>query len=388
MFRTLEESIKSGHPYKIFIDNPGFVNRGDQLMIQAVLEQVRHYRPDAHIVVRKSAFKQNPTYCIQNGIYPLESSESFIRRSRCYTWLLNTLLRDQWITHPEEIDLILDCSGYHIADWRIKDAEYVHRLSTFYKRFTKKGRRLILLPQAFGPFNNSYSREAAKIVYDNADYIYAREGVSYRYLNDLFPNSVKIAVAPDFTCLTGENNKRTIILPEKSYVLLIPNNKMIAQTPNEVANSYVNFLVTITRFLVEKGQNVYLLNHEGEKDEVLLHSINEQIASPLPILTKLTGLDIKSLIKDARLVISGRYHGVVSGLTQGVPTLCTGWSHKYAELLKEHGCDGNILTVGNVRAATTIIEDTLTNPLKYVSKSGCEEQIERKVRNMWNSIFE
>ena len=47
---------------KIYIDNLGFANRGDQLMIQAVLEQIRSRCLDAQILVRADVFMQNPTY--------------------------------------------------------------------------------------------------------------------------------------------------------------------------------------------------------------------------------------------------------------------------------------------------------------------------------------
>lgn len=375
------------YPQKILIDNPGFTNRGDQLMIQAILEQIRLYRPQAQILVRRSAFEQNPSYCIQNKIYPLEVSNRGIKRSKLYTQLVNFLLRDEWINTPREVDLILDCAGYHLADWRIDNDDYVYLLSEFYKQFTKKGRRIILLPQALGPFTNQYSISATKMVHEYAEAIYAREIVSYDNIKALFPDSSKIKIAPDFTCLVSGTDRNSIVLPRNQYVLMIPNYKMMEQTAQNVSSVYIDFMTAIAQYMINSGQNVYLLNHEGDKDEKILHSINERLANPLPILTNLTGLDIKSIIKNAKLVISGRYHGVVSGLTQGVPTLCTGWSHKYAELLKEHKCDDNFLEVDKINVSISKVKDALTNPKAYISKVGCEEEIEKKANEMWKRIF-
>ena len=85
--------------------------------------------------------------------------------------------------------------------------------------------------------------------------------------------------------------------------------------------------------------------------------------------------------------MSARYHGVVSGLTQGVPTLCTSWSHKYAELLCEHGCENNMLDVSNEDAALETIKMAIINPKDFSSKIGCEEWVENKVKKMWTRIF-
>ena len=34
------------------------------------------------------------------------------------------------------------------------------------------------------------------------------------------------------------------------------------------------------------------------------------------------------------LMVTSRFHGMIAGLSMGVPTLVIGWSHKYGEVLK------------------------------------------------------
>lgn len=371
---------------KIFIDNSGFNNRGDQLMIQAVLEQLSEHYPDAQILVKKSAFLQNPTYCIEHGIYPLDVSKNFIKRSWLFKKVCNVLLRDNWVVSANDIDVILDCRGYHLADWRISDQNYVDYLKRYYSLFSKKGRRLIMLPQAFGPFENPYSREAMLIVSKQANYIYAREKTSYGYLKDLLPESNNIEVSPDFTCITQEYEQRSIILPRKDFIILIPNSKMIEQGKS-TEDQYISWLAGIAKHLQNNGEHIILVNHEGKKDEILLKKVNIALGCALPIYTNLSGLEIKALINDAKLVISGRYHGVVSGLTQHVPTLCTGWSHKYAELMAEHKCDNNILSVNDLQGSIFTIDAALKYPYEYSSKGGCVDLVSSHVREMWSNIF-
>ena len=387
-FRTVWNTMSGNNDtYRIFIDNMGFVNKGDQLMIQSVLEQIRLYRPDAQALLRKDAFIQNPTYCIKNRIYPLESKNSGKKHSKYYVRLVNLLLGDRWLTTPNQVDMILDCRGYHIADSWIKDESYCHFLENYYALFSKKNRKLVMLPQAFGPFGNEPSKKSMRFIHEQAHLIYAREQQSYDFIRELFPESNKIQIAPDFTCLCKPSESPSVQLPYKQYVLIIPNARMLDKTGDEASSQYLVFLETIVSYLTQLGEKVYLLNHEGASDEDLMKELNNRLEKSVPMLTGLSGTDIKAIIRDSKLLISARFHGVVSGLTQGVPTLCTSWSHKYAELLKEHKCEGNMLEVNDLEKSCAIIKEALVNPYKFSSKSGCEQKVEERVRTMWEMVF-
>lgn len=377
----------SKYSKKIFIENWGFENRGDQLMIQSVMEQIRKYEPHAQILVRKHVFEQNHTYCIQNRLYPLLLNNHCLKAFKPYAYIMNLLLRDNWFNAPRDIDVILNCRGYYIADCWIEDENYVVEQKKFYSQFTKPNCKLVMLPQAFGPFGNEASRKTMEIVHDRAEIIYARENMSYKYLRELFPGSKKINVAPDFTCLVKPDSHAAIQLPHGEYILIIPNSRMLDKTDKQTSNTYLDFLVEIVNYIQSEKQSVYLLNHEGESDEQLLYLLNEKLDKKLPILTKLSGVEIKSLIANCKLLISARFHGVVSGLTQGVPTLCSSWSHKYTELLHDYECDGNILDVTDTKSAKDKIKAVLENPQEYSSKEEDRKTIEQNVNMMWEKIF-
>lgn len=185
----------------------------------------------------------------------------------------------------------------------------------------------------------------------------------------------------------GEDFYRQFSTALSSAERVVVDMTSVREKRRIVSSQYLEFLKAIVSCLVQSGEKVFLLNHEGKQDEMLMKELNGKLEEPLPLLTGLSGMELKTLIRDSKLLISARFHGAVSGLTQGVPTLCTSWSHKYAELLKEHKCGGNILRVENLEEAKHIVADALLHPNDYISKQGCEKEIEKKVTVMWEEVF-
>lgn len=375
----------SSNKYNILVDHAGFKNRGAQLMLIATIEQIQKYRPDAQIIVPYKTYMENPTFCISNGILPLRNNSkkwTTLRRKFVYNKILN---EPNYIT-PDNIDLILDAGGYQFFDqWKYKDSTSYWR--DYYRPFSKTGRKIIFLPQAFGPFEQESSKEIISSVYAIADHLYARDNISYEHLKSTLPSLERVTIAPDFTILLEKSANPALQLPPKEYILVVVNARMIDHTDEEISNAYLSFMTQATQVLIDRGEKVLLLNHEGLEDEILLQQINQHLSSPIPIITRLIALDTKSIINNAKLLICSRFHGVVSGLTQGVPTLCTSWSHKYIELLKAHQCKDCLLDIHDPDQAIRTIVDALENPKNYTSPSECNDHLQKEVIAFWNGVF-
>ena len=89
----------------------------------------------------------------------------------------------------------------------------------------------------------------------------------------------------------------------------------------------------ILRYFLENGRNPFVLVHEsGDKNLAdRLASVNPNI----PVIHESNPLYIKGIIGHSKFLIGSRFHSLVSGLSQGVPSLGTGWSHKYIELFDQ-----------------------------------------------------
>lgn len=371
---------------KVLIDNAGFVNKGAELMLRSVVQQLEMVTPKVRIVVPEKVFYENLNYCYQHHILPLHlvygGKKKVIKH-----YLYNNLLNKPWFITPDQINVVLDAGGFQFGDqWNPSESTIAWKRK-YYSSFTKQNRRIIFLPQAFGSFEQPLAKQLMREVYNVADLLYAREPVSYQYLKTLFPDDEKkIKLAPDFTCLSHGDNVKMVQL-SSDYVVLVPNVRMITHTQQDVSFNYFDFLYELSKFLLEKEESLVLLNHEGNDDLQILLKLGDRLPKNALILSNLDALEVKRIIGGAKLLVSSRFHGVVSGLTQGVPTLCTSWSHKYLELLREHGCDQSVLSVEHIEQAKQLIEEALDNPSKFVSKKGCTDEIKRKSVQMWKEVL-
>jgi len=369
----------------ILIDNAGFINKGAELMLRSIVQQLEALTTRTKIVVPQKVFFENLDYCNEHSILPLHLIKGRYKRMVLH-FIYYNLLNKPWMITPEQIDIVLDAGGFQFSDqWPVTE-EGLSEKRRYYSSFTKKNKKIVFLPQAFGPFERPLSRQLIKTVHSAADLIYSREKESYSHLISLFPGSNKIKIAPDFTCLSKDYGLESIVLP-KNYVVLIPNVRMVTHTAQEVSDNYLDFIYEISEFLLSEGETLVYLNHEGKDDLKLMLMLNERLSGRVLILSSLDALEVKKVIGEAKLVISSRFHGVVSGLTQCVPTLCTSWSHKYLELLKEYCCESCLLSIDDLIHAKHTIMDALENPSVYTAKDEFVAGIKAKSHEMWDEIW-
>lgn len=387
IYKLISRLVKPFHyPYCIYIENAGFNNCGDQLMIHAIVEQIQKYLPSSRILLSKNAYDQNPTYCNKKGILPLFLCGGAVR-TFLFHFIYDRILNDHNHITPNQVDLILNARGFCYSDQWKRPASDILAERTFYSCFSKVGRRIVFLPQAFGPFELETSKALIQQAYSFADLVFARDQQSFSFVQSAVGECEKMSLVQDFTILVEPSDLASVCLPPHNYIIIIVNCRMQSHTVEAVSLRYKDFILAIINYLQNRGEKIVLLNHEGKEDEMLMRDINKEVGDSCILITNISGVDAKAIIRDSKMVISSRFHGVVSGLVQNVPTLCTSWSHKYQELLADHQCENNMLDSTNIGQALIKIENALNNPLQYVSKAGCNNQLRQNVIKMWDSIL-
>lgn len=373
----------------IEIEGVGFDNKGSELMIQAIIQKISSVFPNSFFVMRP---KKNSPYLKRAQLQAYQKIEIQLYGIRWGSFIGNYLpsrLKKYYgLVAENEIDVVIDASGYSYSDkWGIS---YTRTAARKYKRMKKYGSKIILLPQAFGPFNDPSFKKYLTTIKNNTDYIFAREDISYNYIIKEIGESDHIFIAPDFTNLVKPSvNER--FKDKVNRICIIPNYRMIDKSKGEAGSSYIPFMKSLLHELKERGEDPFILIHEGEADVRLAKQLVKNLEFDVDIVIEDNSLIIKGIISKSKGVISSRFHGLVSALSTAVPSLATGWSHKYQLLFNEYEFDGGMLQVD-----MPISE--LKKKLDYLTESDSNQQIRHllnkksneikiKTENMWVKVI-
>jgi len=376
----------------IEIKGPEFVNKGSELMIHAILQKLSRAFKEIGFAMKPSSSVYHPyTKRAELGLYQIIHYKRFKTR---WDFLANIIMpKDQRLNYglvtDDEIDVILDASGFGYSDqWGPEGTE---EMAKFAQKMKQSGKKVILLPQAFGPFKLPRSIKAFKTIVESADLIYPRDNISYEYISSLVGDLPHIKVAPDFTNLVEGK------LPEyfnhiKHKVCIVPNQRMVDKTSTQDAKNYLPFLIICAKMLSEKGTPPFILIHEGDDDYELGIKIQKHVNAKIDIIREVDPLYIKGILGACQAVISSRYHGLVSALSKGVPCLGTGWSHKYQMLFEDYNCPECLLTMKEtddeiLEKLALITDKKISNQLKDKINKAAKYQM-KLTNNMWDEVIE
>lgn len=329
-------------------------NKGAVLMLEAVCERLRREFEDVRIAVPVSVGPETRLRLGLWGTIPPEASPFDL--SWVPEYLPERLMRAAGLVRHSEVDAVLDASGFGYGDYW-GERKLRRRLVARLRRWRGPGRRTVLLPQALGPFTSARMRDLFKEVIERADLVFARDDQSFAHANALGSFAEKLRQAPDFTNLLKPELPMRLSWV-KGRALIIPNRRVVAE-----GDSYLKFLETCAHALRGGGKAVAMLVHEGVDDRKIADELNARMgAEPLDLIEVESAIETKAVVASAGLVISSRFHGLVSALSSGVPSLACGWSHKYAELMKDYGCPENIVSLSEPVSWRPLLE-------RFISKS-------------------
>lgn len=366
----------------------GFANKGAELMLFAIIDQFQQRGVDARFVTdpigdfsRRSAFGlwQKTRYVRKqiNWLRPLNLLPSSIRE-------ILGLIRES------EVDVVLDASGFSYGDqWNNSVAR--DRLASSIIGFNKRNVPVVLLPQALGPFQKPGNRKTFQHILQHADLVFPRDSHSFSFVSDLVPEQSRghITQCPDFTNLISGIPDAEFD-PKHHQVCFIPNSKMVEKRSD--GDNYIEFMVAAINTAIASNSKPFILIHEQDADRKLTEKLQSKITQPIPVLDPQHALKIKWIIGRSRLVISSRFHGLVSALSQGIPVIATGWSHKYQELLNDYQCPEQLFDVSAdteaaIKSLQLLISDD-KHRTELVERIVLSGQWQRDAATaMWDKVF-
>ncbi|TIM08770.1 MAG: polysaccharide pyruvyl transferase family protein [Mesorhizobium sp.] len=371
------------------IRKAGFENKGAAMMLIAASQEVKARYPAARVAMAPDA---TSPYELR-ARYGLWHRAELVRRGVDLGKIVELApgkLRHRFgFVTGAEVDVILDAAGLAYSDqWGPQHTEDLARRAVAWKR---AGKRLILLPQALGPFGTDRIRRAINVVADHADLIFARDKYSMENLVGAVGGRASIRLAPDFTNLLVARPPANPPRGEK-LVAIVPNARMVDKTSGDVSGNYAGFLRQVASMFQSAGMTPFFLIHEGAGDRVLAEHVNAQLSEPIQIWTAGDPLEAKGLIGKCSGLVGSRYHALISALSQGVPVVGTGWSHKYRALFEDYGCE-NMLA--DVSASEEGLETRLRSLIDGSQRAALSDElaepgarIKAGVQQMWKDVFQ
>ena len=373
----------------IEVRKAGFRNKGAELMLLAIVARLRAACPDAALTMTPSAPHGSEPFAELTalGFYPKASlNRCGIEWGAAAALIPRRLRRRYGLVLDREVDVVIDAAGFAYSDqW---GAESSRELAQATRRWRRRGTKVILMPQAFGPYSDRTIRTAILQAVDNADLVMPRDSTSYRYLTEVTGEREYIRQYPDFTNLIEG------VVPDgfeaaELGVAIVPNVRMIDKTDATSSGRYVPFMTGCARRLIELGARPYMLVHEGVDDERLAEQISAA-SGGIPIVKEDDPLRIKGILGASHAVVASRYHALVSALSQGVPAVATGWSHKYTELFEDYGFPEGVLSIdaeaGRIDAMLERLVDTAASQEITAQLLQSSARLKSLSEEMWGAV--
>ncbi|MRM91198.1 polysaccharide pyruvyl transferase family protein [Faecalicatena contorta] len=200
---------------------------------------------------------------------------------------------------------------------------------------------LILMPQTYGPFKNSWAKVWAENVIKKASKVYTRDNISKKYLDELgirnnVENTIDLAFMLPYKKKEIPSSKKRIgfnvsgLLWDDSE----KNNRF------ELKVDYIQYCEEVlAELLQDKNNEVHLIPHvlcdprEGEEffenDSKAIRKLMFRFPECIFPNDFITALDVKNYICNMDILIAPRMHASIAAFSSGVPVLPFAYSRKF-----------------------------------------------------------
>jgi polysaccharide pyruvyl transferase WcaK-like protein len=383
--------MKDNHTMIVELHGVNFRNKGAELMLLSAVQHLKSCGSIATAELRCGSFQERAN----SGLWHLgwiysEKIPWVGPMINTSISLLPRKLRNTFhFIRRRDVAAVLDASGFVLGDQRGTAA--ANYMGIRIRNWKKQGKKVILLPQAFGPFTNSAIRELVMDILSNVDLVFARDEKSYQHISEVGGQLETIHISPDFTCLLeGQIPKYFNI--NKKRACIIPNYRMLDQVDFGISQNYIPYLVTSISILRKHGFEPFFLLHELNQDHEIVNQIQNELTEKVEVVNEPNPIYLKGIIGSCSVVIGSRYHGLVSALSQNVPAIGTGWSHKYPMLFEEYGVQDLLVSPSD---SEEILTEKILLAIEEPSKSLVTEELRKGsnrqkllAKEMWSKVFD
>ena len=206
--------------------------------------------------------------------------------------------------------------------------------------------------QALGPFQSIPNKWLAALVLRRVKTVCARGARTREHLDSLGGvNAVDVAdLAFSLDEAAGLPSAVSTGLGsiDSNFIVVMPS-AVVKGIFESTGGNYVSAMVSlVTEIRSKTGRSVVIAPHsyraglpEGRmNDGPVCREVAEACAGDSQVLgldSDLTAGELRHLVALGSVLVTSRFHAMISGLATSTPTVVVGWSHKYKEVLDDFG---------------------------------------------------
>lgn len=294
-------------------------------------------------------------------IFPINSF-----RDRLCIWV-------PWLKAFEEADFIGDIRGGDSFSDIYGFTRFLRNAAPCFVAFLMR-KKLVLLPQTYGPFDLSLTRFISKFILNHSERIYARDMESLQFVRNLLGPAARnkqIQFCPDVAFMLESAAPSEIrIKPPLPAELNLPlvgiNISGLLYVGGYTGKNmfglrceYKKFIGDlIERFLQETDAHILIVPHALVTDS---SAIEPEIPVSREVWKKFSGSphgervhlldgeydqsEVKSVIGKCNFFLGSRMHACIAGLSQGIPSVGLAYSKKFEGVFESVGAGNMVLDI-------------------------------------------
>jgi colanic acid/amylovoran biosynthesis protein len=372
---------------KILITNTTISwNKGSAAQVISVVYSLRRLFPSIEFTLLSYCPELDSNYCSRYGINVLSFSGKKYQKNRTLLLLysinlLRTILlcafllflrnihlttnylmaNNKHVKAYVESDLVVDLSGDSFSDWQ--NRSMLNVLALLPAVLLKKP--FVFFSQSIGPFN-FWTLPFAKVCLNKSNLIVIREEVTERYLERIGIKNRHVCLAADCAFLLEPAPLESVLEilkdcnisgKERPLIGISVSVFMMDHFFKDHVADYLLVLSKLIDYLVEnKKAYVVLIPHSvapsnwGNDDIYATKGVYRLVKNKnrVHVIEKnYDARELKGIIGSCDFFIGCRMHANIAAISQNIPTIAIGWSHKYYGIMKRVGMDQYVFNLKN-----------------------------------------
>jgi polysaccharide pyruvyl transferase WcaK-like protein len=363
-----------GHPVISIIGGTIWGNRGAESMLVTVIGKLRETHPGARFNIF-TYYPAKDRELVTDESVTILSSKPFSLATRHFLGaLILAILKKLDVKAPtgnffkiaraiSKSDLLLDIGGITFSDGREKYLPF--NILTIWPAMLLRV-PVVKMAQAVGPFRSWLNRLFSKIFLFRCAHIFARGEKTAEFLEELnFPverfetvSDIAFLYVPEYS-LSEENTNKveelvnsihqgkkngkraivfspSILVEQESKKKRLEYTRKFLDVIKDLGNdsfSYI-FIPNATRDSSEKAHNNDLLVIDRIREMAIKGGLPSDLLATVEWVNyDINSASIRKIIGECDVLVTSRYHAMISGLALMIPTIVIGWGHKYRETM-------------------------------------------------------